>query len=229
MEIDLTCAGCPRPGTLRAPGWAAASGQSACLSWLPRDASPSTGMRLLDRPPVIGATYSLLVRHPFRGRIGSTQWVLFEPAAPWRDGWAGHGDRLAELAVARIEPMGFMGATRAHGSAEQQSGWLMAKVVELMLAPDLPNAFPQTTSGGLGPALSMPWPAAETTAAELGHLVYFERALTVEIGMWALLRRSSLGPPTLLASGEWGFHEARFHAGNRRLSAAEASVFAELG
>ena len=53
---------------------------------------------------------------------------------------------------------------------------------------------------------------------ERGALVLYERPLTSEIGMWALLRRPNLGPPSLLAVGEWGFHEAAFRVGNRPLS-----------
>ena len=228
MEIDLTCAGCPRPDRRRRPPWAAASGLSACLSWLPRDASTQTGMRLLDRPPVIGATYSLLVRHPFSGRTGTTQWALFEPAAPWRDGWSDHAGRLPELALARIEPLNFLGASRAHGSAEQQTGWLTARVEELVLAPDLRNAFPRSAGDDLGPLFSHPWPAEEVRRVEHGSLVLYERSVSEDVGMWALVHRSALQSPVLLAAGEWGFHEAGFSAGNHALTPSQARLLPGL-
>ena len=128
MDIDLSCAGCPRPSTRKPPTWAQVSGHAACLSWLSRDTVMGGEVHLLDRPPVIGATYSIIVRHPFQGRIGSSQWVLFEPATPWRDGWEGNAHRLQELGIARIELLGFMGTSSARGGAKQQSGWLRARV-----------------------------------------------------------------------------------------------------
>ena len=228
MEIDLTCAGCPRPDHHRLPPWAGASGFSSCLSWLHRDASPQTGMRLLDSPPVIGATYSLLVRHPFSGKTGTTQWVLFEPAGPWREGWAEHAGRLPEISVARIEPLNFLGASRARGSAEKQTGWLTARVEELVLAPDLRNAFPRTIGDDLGPLFVHPWPAEEVTIVEHGSLVLYERTVTAEVGMWALVHRSALRPPVLLAAGAWGFHEAGFVAGHHGLSPHQAQLLPGL-
>ena len=225
MDIDLSCAGCPRPSTRKPPTWAQVSGHAACLSWLSRDTVMGGEVHLLDRPPVIGATYSIIVRHPFRGRIGSSQWVLFEPATPWRDGWEGNAHRLQELGIARIELLGFMGTSSARGGAKQQSGWLRARVQELVLAPDLRRAFPSRREGTLGPSLQGCWPAEETAVVERGALVLYERPLTSEIGMWALLRRPNLGPPSLLAVGEWGFHEAAFRVGNRPLSPEEAARF----
>lgn len=180
-------------------------------------------LHLLDRPPVVGATYSLLVRHPFRGRIGQAQWVLFEPVGPWRDGWGGHPRRLPELGLVRIEPLGFMGQRNLRGSAEEQTGWLTARVEELVLAPDLARAFTTVRSGSLGPAFSAPWPAAECLVVEHGSLTLVERAMTPELGMWALLHRSALGSPALLALGEWGFHDASVHAGHRPLQVHEAA------
>lgn len=223
MDISLTCAGCPQPGSQSPPPWARASGFGACLSWLERDAEPGRVARLLDRPPVIGATYSLLVRHPFYGRMGAPLWVLFEPAAPWRDGWADHADRLPELGMARIEPLGFLGQSNVKGSAEDQTGWLTARVEELVLAPDLAHTFATVRGGALGTALAGPWPEAETTVVRRGSLALYERSLTAEIGMWALVHRSALGSPSLLAVGEWGFHLASVHAGHRPLTPAEAA------
>jgi hypothetical protein len=225
VDVNLSCAGCSRPGAIRPPAWAGASGHAACLTWLQRDAKPGQALQLLDRPPVIGATYSLLVRHPFRGRIGRSQWVLFEPAGPWRDGWVGHADRLPDLAVALVEPLGFMGQSNDRSGAEYQSGWLRVRVDELILANDLSRAFPADRKSPLGAALSSPWPATETTVVEHGNLSLFEREVTAEIGMWALLHRTALGNPALLAIGAWSFHEASFVAGNRPLSAAETVLF----
>jgi hypothetical protein len=127
-----------------------------------------------------------------------------------------------------VEPLNFLGASRAGGSAEQQSGWLTAKVEELVLAPDLCNAFPRTQSETLGPLLGHPWPPEEVTRVECGSLVLFERAVTAEVGMWALVHRSALRPPVLLAAGEWGFHEASFAAGNHWLTPRQTRLFPGL-
>ena len=102
---------------------------------------------------------------------------------------------------------------------------LRARVQELVLAPDLRRTFPSRREGTLGPSLQGSWPAEETAVVERGALVLYERPLTSEIGMWALLRRPNLGPPSLLAVGEWGFHEAAFRVGNRPLSPEEAARF----
>ena len=224
MDVDLSCAGCPRGAAGPLPPWASARGDAGCLSWLEPDTRLGED-RLLDRPPTIGGRYSMLVRHPFRARIGFAQWALFEPAAPWREGWGRHGDRLAELALVRIEPLGFIGTHAPLGGAEQQSGWLEVRVVEVILAPDIPRSFPAVRRGALGHLLSDPWPANETTVVEKGELVFYERALTADIGAWALCRQSALTPPVVLAVGEWGFHEASFVAGHRPLSRAEARIF----
>src|SRR5688500_6055683 len=105
MEVDLSCAGCPRVRPQPLPDWAGAAGHAGCIGWLVADTQPGGPVRLLQVPPTPGSTCSLLIRHPFKGRIGQPQWLLFEPAAPWREGWARHARRLHQLAIVKVEPL----------------------------------------------------------------------------------------------------------------------------
>ncbi len=210
MEVDLTCPGCPAGGVEPLPD-SGVVGFAGCVRWLDEGDGPADRRPLLDHVPVIGATYLLEVRHPFRARAGADAWVLYEPAAALTLGWRSAADQLPRVAVARIRPRRFMRASSDRAPADQRRGWLVARVEELVFALDLPNRF-TVSRAGLPQALKRRWPADEVRVVEHGNLALIERRLPRGQGERALLLQSPLTLPTLLLLEEVGFHEARLQA-----------------
>lgn len=222
MEIDLSCTGCMPTALPPVRVGAEIRGAGASVRWLEDGAGDFEARPLRQSAPVIGATHSFVVRHPFRATEGQDVWVAFTPGRPAAEGWFGHAALLPQVGIARVRPKQFMGRSSDRDPAERRRGWMVGRVEDMVFALDLPNHLPRTPDLAL-PELAHPWPEEEVHLTTRGNLVLVEQALPRGQRRRALLLQSPLALPTLLMLEEVGFHEASMRAMNRPLTGAEAS------